>query len=204
MRKIIYGASFIVAAMFMVAGSAQAGMITTTFANDNGQAGNMFDVTVFGNPLTVTGLDLNLDSGTYNVEVYSKIGTYVGSETNIGDWTLRSTNNGVVSSGAGLPTFVDISDFLLSSASVNGFYITLVNSTGINYTNGANIYSNADLQLNLGVGVSNPLGATFNPRTWNGTIYYTVGAPEQVPVPATLALFGLGLAGLGWSRRKNA
>ncbi len=30
-----------------------------------------------------------------------------------------------------------------------------------------------------------------------------VGREEAVPVPATLALFGLGLAGLGWSRRRT-
>lgn len=31
-----------------------------------------------------------------------------------------------------------------------------------------------------------------------------VDVTESVPAPATLALFGLGLAGLGWSRRKRA
>jgi hypothetical protein len=30
-----------------------------------------------------------------------------------------------------------------------------------------------------------------------------VTPPSQVPTPATLALFGIGLAGLGWSRRKK-
>ncbi|WP_350143878.1 PEP-CTERM sorting domain-containing protein [Haliea sp.] len=42
----------------------------------------------------------------------------------------------------------------------------------------------------LGLGVNEILALTTRTAT--------------VPTPATLALFGLGLAGLGWSRRKTA
>ncbi|MBL8120777.1 MAG: hypothetical protein JNJ78_24870, partial [Anaerolineae bacterium] len=65
------------------------GSITTLFAHDNRQFhGNMFDVTVV-NPLSITGFDVNLTwGGDTTVTVFYRNGTYVGSETTPGDWTL--------------------------------------------------------------------------------------------------------------------
>lgn len=45
-------------------------------------------------------------------------------------------------------------------------------------------------------------GGTAN-QTGFDDITFGSSTPGEVPVPATLALFGLGLAGLGWSSRRN-
>ena len=45
-------------------------------------------------------------------------------------------------------------------------------------------------------------GANSNHHLDN--IYFIGNSTTPMPTPATLALFGLGLAGLGWSRRKKA
>jgi hypothetical protein len=51
----------------------------------------------------------------------------------------------------------------------------------MHYTNGADVYSDDHLQITAGIGKGSPdfTGGTFNPRIWNGTIYYTTG--ESVP-----------------------
>jgi VCBS repeat-containing protein len=62
----------------------------------------------------------------------------------------------------------------------------------MNYTVGANTFSNADVSLSLGVGVSGNWGGIFSPRTWNGTIHYTMlpsvlnndSDPENDPLTA--------------------
>jgi hypothetical protein len=185
--------------------AANAGVITTTFADGNGASGNMFDVTTSSNALLITGLDVHLEQGSHNLLVYTKVGAHAGFETNAAAWTLRSTVLGVSGAGNGAPTFVDIADFAMDENAVWGWYVTTDNpGTGdeMRYTNGSLVVSNPDLSLSLTTGISGLFGGgtgVFAPRTWNGSIYYDV---VSVPVPGTLALAALALAGLGLSRKK--
>jgi len=202
MKKIALAASLALA----FCASAHAAVLTTTFAGGNGQNGNMFDVVTKANALTVTGLDLNLIAGTYTVEVYKKNGTWVGSENNAGAWTLIDS---AALTSNGTPTFFDLADFNLGALSTSGLYITTTSPVGVGlmrYTNGTavgNVYSqNADLQILEGAGKTYAFADTFTPRIWNGSIQYQI-AVNDVPEPASLALFGLGMAGLGLMRRRK-
>ncbi|MCI5120695.1 MAG: hypothetical protein D3908_05800, partial [Candidatus Electrothrix sp. AUS4] len=150
--------------------------ITTTFSGDNQHRGNMFDATTFGDQLTVTGIDINpAATGQYTIEVYTKSGGYIGSETTPEDWTLVSITEVTVPT-KGVATFVDVTDFILPAESVTGMYITSADSSpagrSLRYSNGATTatYSNDDILLTLGVGKGYPFGSTIPSRIWNGTI----------------------------------
>lgn len=190
-----------------------AGTITTTFAGGNGQAGNMFDLTVGNNPLTVTRLDINVaqfaggPGDPVPLAVYLKVGSYVGSESTPVAWTLVSSTPMTAVNPSGVPTPVDVTDFTLAANTTYGVYVLFRGqpngpdpTTFLSYTNGANVYSNADLSLTLGVGLRGEFGTVFSPRTWNGTVYYDVTA---VPAPAGLVLAGLGVPALALLRRRK-
>ncbi len=184
--------------------SANSSIITTTFASNNGQAGNMFDVVNLVGDLTITGFDLNLEPGISDIFIYAKSGTWVGFENDSSAWNLIDSK-AVTSSGNDIATFFDVTDFLLGGTSTTALYITAISMT-MNYTDGTgvgNVFAdNGDLQILEGAGKAYPFSTTFTPRVWNGSIYYNA-APASVPEPASIALLALGLLGIGFSRKKK-
>ncbi len=145
--------------------------LTTTFAGGNCQDGNMFDVKAL-NSITITGFALNLEF-TGTVEVYYKVGTWVGFDTNASAWTKLGSQY-VTGAGLGVPTTLSVGGLTIPAGQTYGLYITATShsSCSMQYTNGTTDYQNTDLIIYHGAGKSYPFGATFTPRIWNGTIYY--------------------------------
>ncbi len=194
------------AATTNITATSQADIVTTTFASNNGQAGNMFNVNV----LSATGIDvealqLNLDVGSWNVRLYTLNSSYVGNETNSGIWTLRDSLNGLISTAANAPTSWNINDFFLESG-VEAFYVRVANGTAMNYTNGTSegalVAGNANLQIFQGTGNAGLFGTQFRPRIWNGSIIFSVAA-SPVPEPKIFLLAVVALVSTGLIRRKK-
>lgn len=173
-----------------------ANSFTTTFAGGNGAYGNMFDLTTTTNTM-VTAFDINTDNtGATVVEVYYiPNNTFVGNDTDPALWTLEGTYT-VLGAGDGNPTNVPLSSGIpLVAGQSTAVYVYLPGGN-INYTNGGSIndnFTDGTVTFTGGfgknVGAANSFdGLTFQPRTFNGNIYYQ-GAPcssTRTPVTATL------------------
>jgi subtilisin-like proprotein convertase family protein len=163
----------------------------TTFNDNNGFAGNMFNVENTGaGAITITMFDVNLDANpgfVATLDVYFTPDTYVGKTNNAAAWTLLGTNT-AVAQGQGNPTELMVGGLTIQPGESYGIYINLASYNIVTnrfvYTNGNNTYSDANMTITTGVGKATPAftGATFNSRTWNGNIYYTVqvGGPPLV------------------------
>ncbi|MCF8373217.1 MAG: T9SS type A sorting domain-containing protein [Bacteroidales bacterium] len=164
-------------------GALEQGDITTTFANNNGSSGNMFDVTAYTD-ITIDSFYVNA-SGSTTFEVWYRPGTYVGFQSSNAGWTQLGTYY-VTTMGSGVPSALPIGGLEIPAGETYGLYVT----GSVNYTNGTGtnqIYENNDMKIECGVGGSY-FAVTISPRVWNGTIFYTAGvmgcASSLVPVTA--------------------
>jgi len=84
----------------------------------------------------------------------------------------------MTSAGDNVPTPLNLSlGINVSAGELVAFYVTLVTTTAINYTNGTTtgvlFTSDANMEFYEGAGLSYPFTSNFNPRIWNGNINYT-------------------------------
>lgn len=200
-RRLILAAATLV----LCTSLANAATITTTFVSDNIGNGNMFDVTTAGNAVRITSLSVHsqLDAGTQTVSLYTRAGSYAGNELLSVGWDLRAS---ILVNNAATPILMDVTDFELAANTTTGFYV--VGTGWIAYTDGVFSLTDGDLTLSGGVGIANrngphflnDQGTVFSPRTWNGSITYTV---LSVPEPSSAMLLVSALGVLAAARRRR-
>lgn len=148
----------------------------TPLLSGNGQAGNMFDVTVGPNDITVKTFWISHDFDD-QVSIYYKSGTFVGSESTPGNWTYLDSGF-VAANGNGLTGVIPVDIALtLSAGQTYAFYVTDNNQGSFNYTNGTavgdTLVSNADVTIFQGNG-GGFFSVTYTPRDFNGKMEYCV------------------------------
>jgi hypothetical protein len=168
--------------------STASGSIQTLFSGGNGcGGGNMFDLTATAGAIQIDSLDVNTSvamSSTFQVIVYYKTGTYVGSETTASAWTAWDTIT-AVSAGAGLPSRVKLGSPLFIPASM--LHAMFINFAA-NYTNGTNAYTNPDVNIQTGAGLCSQFGGVNPGRMFNGNIYYTKPGCTSPRISVTLTV----------------
>ena len=156
--------------------------LLTTMTDNNGGQSNMFAISAI-QETTISDFAMNLDAGTANsIEVYYRTDNYLvvpGSNTNSAGWIFIGAASNIVTAGSVNPTEIPIPvNIMIPAGETYSFHINVVGA-GVNYTNGTglgNVFaSNSSLEFLEGHGGSGLFNCTFQPRVWNGIIFYGGG-----------------------------
>jgi hypothetical protein len=156
--------------------------IQTTYTAGNGCGGGaMIDVNPnFANMTVDSLIYLPTSAGVVTVNIYTKNGTYLGFETNSVAWTLHSSYT-ITSGGASVPTKI----VLNSPINLVGPTALYINGD-LRYSSGAATYSNPDMTVTSGIGLCGFFATTNNPRTFNGTLFYSKQGCNSPRIPVVL------------------
>jgi hypothetical protein len=158
--------------------------LTVNTTGGNGCTGGaMFDIVTGATAVTVTSFDISpYATAVQTVNVYYRVGTYAGNETNSAAWTLLGAYsvNGTANVLANMP----VANLAIPANSTYGIYINY-NAT---YTTLATSVSNGTITVNTGAGLCSAFGGVNAGRTFNGAVNYSAGTnttPSYSWSPAT-------------------
>ena len=164
-------------------------LFTINTANNGNAVGGavFFDIeNLTGNPLTITELGMNITTGTL-VDIYTKSGTYVGSQNNQGAWTLTAQADATVGPFSGpFPgngTITPAPTNFVIQPGITGIALHTI-SAASNYTNGTGAnqtFTDGSITLRLGTTQNVLWAGGFTPRVWNGSVTYLVDIAAVPP-----------------------
>jgi len=162
---------------------------STTTTNYNGI---MFDIVAL-DTITIDSLMIKINTiGQQGVVAYKRMGSHFGYESNSSAWTPWGIDTVLVNNVGDLKT-LDYSDELLYPNDTFAVYLHMQSSgSKLSYQNaGANslTFSNNQLEIASGSGISYTYGSTYYPRNFSGKIFYHHGfnpvgdcTSERIPV----------------------
>eukprot|EP00804_Cyclotella_cryptica_P022681 CCRYP_012488-RA/>CCRYP_012488-RA protein AED:0.03 eAED:0.03 QI:1589/1/1/1/1/1/9/60/937 len=172
-------------------------VLSTTFASGNRGYGSMFDVSnTKGTYAVITSIDFHTDLLTeINVIVYTKDGSFSGSEFKPNDWTVIADTN-VTGQGYYKRTSIPSNDFqkvTISNGSTRGFYLS-IDQPNLLYSNvdgdkaSGEIWSQSNgIRFHIGSGLQATFSNAFHPRIYNGAIHYYHESRGSSPAPESLS-----------------
>lgn len=184
LKALFISITFLMAFGVQLGHSQCASPINTIMNFNNGQDGNMFNVTAI-NDIFIDSVWCNFDPGTIQeVEIWWRSGTVVGNANSANGWTMIDSVLNLTSAGTNNFTKVPIHiNLFVPAGTTVGLYVTraFVGGAGpyMRYTNGPggstagqNYTSNTDLTISYAYGKDYPFATSFNPRIWNGRLFY--------------------------------
>lgn len=156
--------------------------------------GYMFDVKATNSDVTIDSFAIHLTSASLGqlvpVEVYYRVGSYIGKETSAASWTLLGADT-VVSNGYTSFTDISVGGIKIKKNQIFGFYVTTTDPNYVMHnTTGAKSFSDANILITTGTKTFYPFDVTYVANsTWNGTVYYGTGSmcrSARYPVVATV------------------
>lgn len=167
--------------------------LTTMYAADANANGIMFNLDVLSaEDLMIESFDINLtdENNPASISVYIREGGYAGYEHTPDAWTLAGSAV-VTAMGKNNITHLPVGGIRLTAGKTYGIYMAATDPDEIprfRYTLAETepVFADANLRLWGGTGQYLPMfgGTLYEPRIWNGTVYYTLWPIPQTGDPA--------------------